>query len=813
VPVHAAVGKREITAMVFEDDYDDSRPRSGHGVSPVWQILGIAGLLGTVVLLLLVLVLAGALAREREHVLELEQAGAAGVVMAPRFAPAVPRGPAVMDGAVDEPPNPPYPVKDDLRPAGPPVVPGEEPQDARPRTARQRFLELGQPSWTAPEGPFPQQLTVSPDGQRLAFLQQQQLLVGTVGGRDAQLIEIGGGNPGMPPAGIAGWPAGFAQPAPNPLRAVGTPAWSSDNQHLLFVDADGALRRYNVDSQLLEALPFYCDSPVPVPGDSNKVIFRRSRAVPKLDRPDRAAEPDPSEVVLADLNTQEVRVLVPVSNTVWQPLAVSPDGKKLALASDLGQAKKGPGTFRLFVLDLGAADAKPAAVGPPGIRPGAVSWADDGRSLVYSHGRQPQPSEWWEGDDTEWAGVDLYHLDLATGRETRLSRGGVRGLSPTAGNDLFVLITRDQGQRPRIQLLRVPVAAALDFAKKEPDPPPRTPEAWTALIDRVLEETRVPPDAGGDKLTEEGLAGLADTFARLYRERFHAEPPADAEGWERQGRELTALNLPRAARARFSLVLGAAHGEYLRRRHHAVWHLSAGPLISPVEPTAEPPGETPFSLVVNPFVGVTASLEGGDGDEGSPSGWGGVKDALIRAEGRVVVLANDPAVGKAVVEKVADEALERAVKLFAEKKNDEAERVLLQMMKEKHHESNRYLALHVGRLLFEQKRFDALRGFMEKQVNEPPDARVYNLLGLALLDSDPETAIGHFKDALRCELYFGPGYLNLARAYEKALKRQEAQLCLRRYLKLMPFGSNAGDARQRLAALEQFVDADAAAGR
>src|SRR5262249_28562458 len=143
----------------------------------------------------------------------------------------------------------------------------------------------------------------------------------------------------------------------------------------------------------------------------------------------------------------------------------------------------------------------------------------------------------------------------------------------------------------------------------------------------------------------------------------------------------------------------------------------------------------------------------------------------------------------------------------------EAERALLKMMKEKQHESNRYLALHVGRLLIEHKRFDALKSFMEKQVNDPPDARAYNLLGLAVLDSDPETAIGHFKDALRCDLYFGPGYLNLSLAYEKALKRQEAQLCLRRYLKLFPFGSNAGDARQRLAALEQFVDPAAAAGR
>src|SRR5262249_27299874 len=162
----------------------------------------------------------------------------------------------------------------------------------------------------------------------------------------------------------------------------------------------GALRRYDAESQILETLPFRCDSPVTVPGEPDKVVFRRSRAAPKVDRPDRTAAPDPSEVVLADLNTQEVRVLVPVNDTVWQPLAASPDGKKLALASDLGQAKKRPATFRLFVLDLETAGAKPTPVGPPCTYLGAVSWAGDGQSLVYSHGQQPAPGEWWEADDT-----------------------------------------------------------------------------------------------------------------------------------------------------------------------------------------------------------------------------------------------------------------------------------------------------------------------------------------------------------------------------------------------------------------------------
>jgi hypothetical protein len=590
----------------------------------------------------------------------------------------------------------------------------------------------------------------------------------------------------------------------NPVTALGTPAWWDDNRHFVFVDGEGALCHFDIAAQRLETLPFHGASPVTVPHEPNKLVFRRSRAVPKLDSPDQAAAADPSEVVMADLVTKEVRVLVPLSHTLWQPLALSPDGKQLALASDSGLEKKTPGTIRLFVLDLEAEGAKPKPVGPPCIRLGAVSWVDDSRSLVYSHTQQPAPPDWWEGDDTQWGGADVYHLDLATGKETRLSRGGVGALSPAPGKDLCVVVLNGPPERRRSRLLRVAVSAALDFARKEPDTAPRTPEAWGALMDRVLEETRVLPDAGGDKLSEEALTNLADTFTRLYRERFHAEPPADAEGWERQQRELDALHLPQPAHARFNLVLGAAHGEYLRRRHHAVWHLSPGPLLPAKDPEPEPTPESPFCLVVNPFVGAATSPASGGDDEGSSTGWGWVKDALIRAEGRVIVLANGPAAAKAAAAKLNDEALDRALKLFADKKDGEAERVLLVMMKEKKHETNHYLALHVGRLLFEHKRFDALRGLMEKHVNDPPpDARVYNLLGLALLDTDADAAITHFQDALRCDLHFGPGYLNLALAFEKTLKRQEADFCLRRCLRLMPYGPSAEDARQRLAALAQ----------
>jgi len=116
--------------------------------------------------------------------------------------------------------------------------------------------------------------------------------------------------------------------------------------------------------------------------------------------------------------------------------------------------------------------------------------------------------------------------------------------------------------------------------------------------------------------------------------------------------------------------------------------------------------------------------------------------------------------------------------------------------------------MEVGKLLYEHHRKAALRRLMERVSQEKPyDARRFNLLGLANLrdrdqpadsDTKPQVAIEAFKNALRCDLQFGPAYLNLAQAYEEAGNTSAARQCLLRYLQLLPDGPFAEDARRRL---------------
>jgi predicted Zn-dependent protease len=108
----------------------------------------------------------------------------------------------------------------------------------------------------------------------------------------------------------------------------------------------------------------------------------------------------------------------------------------------------------------------------------------------------------------------------------------------------------------------------------------------------------------------------------------------------------------------------------------------------------------------------------------------------------------------------------------------------------------------VGKVLYEHGRLAAVRRLLGPRVDAlPHDAHRYNLLGLAMLDGAPNAAAQHFKNALRCDLNYGPGWLNLAETYAKVGERTAAEQCLRHYLHTAPFGPYADDARQRLADL------------
>jgi tetratricopeptide (TPR) repeat protein len=428
-----------------------------------------------------------------------------------------------------------------------------------------------------------------------------------------------------------------------------------------------------------------------------------------------------------------------------------------------------------------------------------VCWTPDGKALVYARSPAPAPAD--HAADMPKDSCDLYLLDLATKKETRLSRGG-GFTSPSMAKDdkdvvwlFFLSRTPQEGAPPTVELMEMNFAAARDFAADQERLARDRAKAWGELADVVLKEAGI-VNVDGRGLDAGSMKKIAAAFAQHYDEKLKADPPATPAALERQRRELARLDLPAAEQDRLVLLLGAVEGEYLLgRQKGSAWHLASKPDV-----TAH--AENPFGVAFNPFRPLRPR-DKADKDDAPRS----LAEVLYRAEGRPLVLSQEPGTAKKALDDLVDGDLARGTELLKAGKGDEGERVLREMTKRQ--AGNYYLAVRVGALLYGHGRTKALAELLKPALDQldapgqplPRDARLYNLLGVVLLDGDAQKAqkaVTAFQDALRCDLNYGPAYLNLAQAYQKTNRPPDARQCLRRYLKLFPDGELAGDARRRL---------------
>lgn len=773
-------------------------------VSPLWRILTVLLAIGIFFMLVVVFLLIRELVR-----VNLQGAAAIPATVATTAPPMVATtAPVTMPvTAEDKPVDPsvlPYPVSEDI-----PITRADEKPSS---LARKRFLDAGQAVWNLPASPDLTDVVISWDGRNIAYGVGTVLYAGMPG--SPQLIDANApagpyyGGPGMPgmapgmPPPPPGMPWGAALPDDNPVRVIGAPTWVPNLQHVIFADTRGRLRRYDMNSQQMTTLPYQGDSPVLSPTDAQQLLFVRSRALGKLDTLVAGPAIDPTEVVQAPVTKGNIRVLIPESQSAWRSLAVSPDGKRLALVSNRGHEGKKRALWRVFVLDLQAGDgAEPRPITTPAEKVGHVCWATDGRSVIYARSQDPVPVDCLDGEqERRHLAMDLFQYDLDAMEEKRLSRGG-GFFSPSMASDGFLhyLSSRDGPAGSRVDLRRIALSKAREWAAKEPPSLVRSAEDWQALAQDVLKEAGLEADLPGDKLNAQALTNLAGTFDRLHAKRFGTPAPRSIRTFDRQRRELARLELTPAARPGLNLVVAAAEGEHLRQKHAASWHLASGPLVPTKPQSLAEEDDSLFGMVVNPFALPPLGRE----DERSRSSLpatGVLADWLKRAQGRTLILSNDATAATAALAALVDPDLERGTVLLRQGKGNEADQVFEDLVLR--HERNACLVVHVGKLLYDGNRRPTLLRIMEKQCarGQPPDPRKYNLWGLSLMTGDTRQAINAFKAALRTDLNYGPAYLNLAEAYKQSGQLDAARACLQRYLRLMPEGPLAADARRRLGA-------------
>jgi tetratricopeptide (TPR) repeat protein len=781
-------------------------------VTPVWRVLTI--LAGIVIVVCIVgFVFLGIYILTLHAQLTVANLNA-GFAPSPTYPPSTFNN-ATKDDDDDPPPAPvdngnlPYPTHDDLRQLSlrPDFQRQAAPADPK-KSARERFLRKGREVWKCPQQYYVNQVAVAPDGQHVAFFQGTNLVAGAF--NNLRVID----NPDQvnkPGVVRPAWQRGAVQqPARQQPedRLAGVPIWSTDSRFIYFASIAGRVQRYDLINDRSETMAVRGEWPAVIPTEPQSLLLVRSRPSPKVDVPGAPAVADRSELVKVDLQANQAQIVVPAGNYVYSHPAVSPNGAWLAVWRHDHRQTAIPRKFQVVLIDLrnpGENQVETLGI-PADINPGPLCWSLAGSALVYERGQEaPLPPDCF-GEDAPrfvYRATSLFEWHLNSKEETRLSRGtGFSSPSVSGTGELFYLTMKWDKIRNLMRLRSMTLEAAREFAAAEPVLPLRTAAAWTTLVERVCKAAKLPEDAAQVRHTPQLMGALATLFTEVYKAQFEEEAPSSPEGFDRQLREINSLKIPSETRQRLLLLLAAVRGEFLRAKHGAVWQLAeAAPQRRKAE---EPPAESPFAFVVNIFERQHLPVDDDDDDDGRHEAAASLEWLLYQAEGRPLVLTNDPGAAQAAVAKLVDPDLARGRELFEKDQSPEAERVLEAMLKREKHKANFHLALWVGKLLYEYKRFQAVERLTSRICDqEPYDARKFNLQGLAKLDREPDQAIKAFKKAIRCDLHYGPAYLNLAQAYRQSNDTQSAIACLRRYLELSPYGPFTADASQRLAVLEK----------
>jgi hypothetical protein len=768
----------------MHDENDDSIPPLDRpGVSPLWRAIAIVTLLGVAVLLCMVIVLIFSLAQQGVPALQNN------AIAPPRAAP--PQGRIdVAEGELD-PAKVPYPLQQDLRPDGTFPIPGEVEQDEQRagQSPRREFLKLAlRPAvWSSTDAIPPESILVSPDGANMAYMSGDYLIAGPLGAPaviDPNAPLNGGGvmmgGPGaMRMAG--GWAAAGITPPPQPRgdgprsrlcgwTSDGKIYWSNSAGHILnYAPRAGNPQQTTVRAELALPLPFANEQQLPP-----HHLVLRTRLRPKSD----GAVGDVRELLAVDSNDErrDYPGLKAMHRAEPQGFALSPDGKRVAVIS-LSMERDPQNRFSsIDVLSLDQDGLIATTPGAP--RYAGVCWTADGKALIYARCEKPALADHTPGTPDE--SCDLYLFDLGTKVEMRLSRGG-RFSSPSIANDDLFFINRTSSG---VNLEDISLEKARKFAADQQMAERDRAATWSELASAVCKDADVAFAEDRTQLDAASIGKLADAFSKLYAAKFKEDAPVTPAALDQERRNVASLSLSAPVRSRLCVVFGAVAGEYIRRHQKgSTWALGAHPVA-----VNEIVGvETPFGFATNPF--QSASLA----------------EILYRGEGRPIVLSDDAARAKEALGKLTDPDLARGRDLFTQGKDAEADRVLLDTVKR--HVGNYALAIHVGTLLHQHGRNKALAELAKPWLDQldlqggglPRDARLYNLIGIAALDSGSDKAVLAFQSALRCDLEFGPAYLNLAQAYTKSGSADQVRQCLHRYLKLFPKGEWAEDARRRLA--------------
>ncbi len=283
-------------------------------------------------------------------------------------------------------------------------------------------------------------------------------------------------------------------------------------------------------------------------------------------------------------------------------VAVSPDGKRLAVGTNERMSRRSIAGANLFVGEVNGTGMKCVTEGAEEVT--AVAWAADGSSLLFLRRLAVDA----EGHVPAWGGPrDVWRVPAAGGSAVNLTRCGNVGGFALAGERIAI----------EFDDWRIPENARGVFEARVPDLEKAT--AGLALpipLDRAGHsralEARLAPLLAGRKIgeivpTAEFVAELAKEFSRAAGETCGSRLDFSAESLDVFASLLSDID---ASAPLLLTAAGAYYGETLRQVSGAAWSLGPEPLQGLLKPADSP--ESLAVDVVHPWADIAAVLGGSE---------------------------------------------------------------------------------------------------------------------------------------------------------------------------------------------------------
>lgn len=281
----------------------------------------------------------------------------------------------------------------------------------------------------------------------------------------------------------------------------------------------------------------------------------------------------------------------------FSALAVSPDGKKIALSANRDYPRGAAVGGHVTVIDADGSNPRRLTQDPEEVE--SICWSADGTMLLVVR----RVSVGDDGAVGFGGSKDAYRISSEGGKPVNLTRSGDIDEAWWIGENIYLKISSWNVPENHIGVFRLSTAELEKISAALDDPPVadtrRQVETISRRVRRVIGDREPVPDAALIEKT-------ADAFSKGAEEAFRIKLDFSAESLDRLAGLMSNFYSRGTIDRTLAFAMGAYYGETLRRAARAEWKIKPAPFGEWI-PEHEPP-ENPFAKGILPFSSMLLSL-------------------------------------------------------------------------------------------------------------------------------------------------------------------------------------------------------------